>query len=620
MRRVSLSAAIFVLAAATAAAAEKADLIYFGGPIVTVDDKNPTAEAVAIKGGKILAVGAADQIMGAHKGNQTKLQDLAGHTMIPGLIDAHGHVFGVGIQSISANLLPAPDGAVNSIADLQKTMRAFIAASPVVKSYGLAIGFDYDDAQLAEHRHPTRDDLDAISTEIPIAVIHQSGHLGAYNSKALELAGITAATPNPQGGVIRRRAGGQEPDGVMEENAHFMVLLKVLPKLGADHIAELFARGATTYARYGYTTAQEGAGMANWAHALEKPENRAKLKIDVVFYPTLAMLGDDPLMSSPLVSRQYNQHFRIGGVKVVLDGSPQGRTAWLTQPFYKAPDNQKQGYAGYGAFTDAQLKTLVTKAYQNNWQVLAHSNGDAASDQLLRTVDAVSKEVPGQDRRTVLIHGQVLREDQVDKIKALDLSTSLFPMHTYYWGDWHRDVVLGPERAQNISPTGWFQQRGMIFTSHHDAPVTFPNSMRVLSATVNRTTRSGAVLGPQHRVEPLAALKAQTIWAAHQYFEESSKGSIEKGKLADLVILSDNPLTIDRDKIADIKVLETIKEGESVFKADAKKTDVSPDCGESSVCARHFLAFRASTLTQQAHSPLVAHFGPPPHAHLGLTQ
>lgn len=615
--RLVMSLIVAVAAATSAHAVETADAIYFGGPIVTMDDAHPSAEAVAVRDGKILAVGGRDAVIAAHKGAATKLQDLAGHTMIPGLIDSHGHVFAVGVQSASANLLPAPDGPVNAIAALQDTMRAFIKASPVVKEYGLAIGFDYDDAQLAEHRHPTRDDLDAISTEIPIVVTHQSGHLGAYNSKALEMAGMTAATKDPQGGVIRRRANG-EPNGVMEENAHFMTLLKILPKLGEKEVTALAAAGARTYARFGYTTAQEGAGTVDWARAMEKPGNRDKLDIDVVFYPLLAMLGDDPLMSSPLVSRQYDRHFRIGGVKIVLDGSPQGRTAWLTQPFYKAPDGQKQGYAGYGALTDDQLKALVTKAYRNNWQVLMHSNGDAASDQLLRTVGAVSKQVPGQDRRTVLIHGQVLRPDQVDTIKALDVSASLFPMHTYYWGDWHREVVLGPDRAENISPTGWFLQRGMIFTSHHDAPVTYPNAMRVLSATVNRTTRSGYVLGPQHRVDPLTALKAQTLWAARQYFEEGSKGSIEKGKLADLVILSDNPLTIPRDKIADITVLETIKEGRSVYAADVRKGAVEPSCAASPVCSGHFLAFRAATLTRAAHSPLVAQFGPPPHAHLGL--
>jgi predicted amidohydrolase YtcJ len=618
--RLVLSLAFALAAGASLArAAETADVIYFGGPIVTVNDAQPSAEAVAVRDGKIVAVGSRADVLAAHKGEATKLQDLAGHTMIPGLIDAHGHVFAVGVQSISANLLPPPDGSVNSIAQLQNTMRAFLAASPVVKAYGLGVGFDYDDAQLAERRHPTRDDLDAISTEIPIVVTHQSGHLGAYNSKALEMAGITAATKDPQGGVIRRRDNG-EPNGVMEENAHFMTLLKLLPKLGEKEITALAVAGAKTYARFGYTTAQEGAGTVDWAHAMEKPENRGQLDIDVVFYPLLAMLGDDPLMSSPLVSRQYDRHFRIGGVKVVLDGSPQGRTAWLTQPFYKAPDGQKQGYAGYGSFTDDQLKALMTTAYRNNWQLLAHSNGDAASDQLLRTVDAVSKEVPGKDRRTVLIHGQVLRPDQVDRIKALDVSTSLFPMHTYYWGDWHREVVLGPERAENISPTGWFLDRGMIFTSHHDAPVTFPNSMRVLAATVNRTTRSGYVLGPQHRVDPLVALKAQTLWAARQYFEEGRKGSIETGKLADFVILSDNPLTIARDKIADIAVLETIKEGRSVYSAGDRKGEADPDCAASTVCARHFLAFRAVTLTQAAHSPLVAQFGAPPHAHLGLAQ
>jgi predicted amidohydrolase YtcJ len=177
------------------------------------------------------------------------------------------------------------------------------------------------------------------------------------------------------------------------------------------------------------------------------------------------------------------------------------------------------------------------------------------------------------DRRQVAIHAQTARADQVAAFQELGIFPSFFPMHTFYWGDWHRNSVLGPERGNNISPTGWAMQRGMIFSSHHDAPVAFPDSMRVLSATVTRVARgSGDVVGPEHRVAPLVALKAMTLWAAYQHFEEKSKGSIEVGKVADFVLLSDDPLAVDPLKIADIRVLETIKGGQTVYRRAAATT------------------------------------------------
>ena len=199
---------------------------------------------------------------------------------------------------------------------------------------------------------------------------------------------------------------------------------------------------------------------------------------------------------------------------------------------------------------------------------MVHANGDAAIDQFIQSAEKAQADRNHADLRTVLIHGQFLREDQVDKINQLDIFPALFPMHTFYWGDWHRDSVAGPERAQHISPTGWLMDRGMKFSIHSDAPVTFPNSMRVMHSAVNRTTRSGAVLGDYHRVDPITAIKAMTIWPAYQHFDEDRKGTLEVGKLADLVILDKNPLTLDSSEIETIRVLETIKQGRTVYAAD----------------------------------------------------
>jgi predicted amidohydrolase YtcJ len=265
----------------------------------------------------------------------------------------------------------------------------------------------------------------------------------------------------------------------------------------------------------------------------------------------------------------------VGGAKLTIDGSPQGKTAWLSQPYFVVPDGQPKDYRGYAAIDAKTAHEAVEKAFDNNWQILCHGNGDAAIDVFINAVRAAKANHPEADNRPVLIHGQTLREDQVDALKQLGIFPSLFPMHTFYWGDWHRDSVLGPERADNISPTGWVLERDMMFGSHHDAPVALPDSMRVLSATVTRRSRSGDILGPRHRVPVATALKALTIWPAWQHFEEQTKGSIEVGKLADLVILSDNPLTVPEDQLDDLKIMETIKEGVSIYRRPDKQSALS---------------------------------------------
>jgi hypothetical protein len=589
--------------------AANADAIYYGGPIVTVDDKRPGAEAVAIKAGRIVAVGSRIDVEKAHKGRRTKMIDIGGRTMVPGFVDAHGHMWGTGVQAMAANLLPPPDGPVRSIGELQEQLRWWMASSNIARDFGVAIGFGYDDSQLAEQRHPTAEDLDAVSTEVPIIAIHQSGHLHALNTRALQMAEITAATEDPQGGVIRRKPGTREPSGVMEGTVLIREFLRIMPKLSQDQHLALLEAGQDLYAKYGHTTAQEGRALPGNVELYIAAARNGRLKLDAVVYPEALLVGDGKRMKAPYLGRAYHNGFRIGGVKLTLDASPQGRTAWLSQPYLTPPPGQPAGFAGYPALSDEQAIAAVSRAYRNNWQILIHTNGDAAIDQMIRAVRAASARYPGRDRRPVMIHGQTLREDQVPKLKALGIFPALFPMHTFYWGDWYVHTVLGPERAANISPTGWMMKNGMIFSSHHDAPVAFPDTMRVLSATVNRATRSGQVLGPEHRVEPIVALKAMTLWAAYQHFEEKSKGSIEAGKLADFAILSDNPLTIDPMKIAGIKVIETIKKGRTIHRIDpAKGGGASTSCVESRRCYESFVAFRA-------HSPLAELFGVPPHRH-----
>jgi hypothetical protein len=559
---------------------ELADTLYYNGKVITVNDKQPKATVVAVKDGKIIYVG---DVRGSKPltADSTKQIDLAGKTMVPGFVDAHGHVVSAGIQAASANLLPAPDGNVNNFKALTETMSTW-ANSEAGKIFstntGWLVGFGFDDSQLAEQLFPTAETLNEISAEKPVMIIHQSGHFGVFNQQALDKAGIDDCTKKVSGGVIRCKADGITPNGVLEENAFFSALAIFQANVDDAYNLELFSKGMQSFARFGYTTAQEGRAFAPTLAVAEAKANGMKLPIDVALY--VDYTAKDALKTSKFYSGSgyegidYTNGLRIAGLKMTLDGSPQGKTAWLSKPYFVPPEGQDASYLGYPAMTEEQVETEIMDAYAQNRQVLAHCNGDAAIDRYLDAIEKAVAKYGLKDRRIVLIHGQTMRKDQISRLKALNVIPSLFPMHTFYWGEWHKTSVLGPERAAYISPTRDVLDAGLIFTSHHDAPVALPDSMRVLSATVTRVTRSGEILGADQRVTPYEGLKAITIWPAYQHFEEKQKGSIEVGKQADFVILSANPLTVDPLTIADIKILKTINDDKVVFTYEESTTDV----------------------------------------------
>jgi predicted amidohydrolase YtcJ len=564
----ALSGAFGGTTAVVAQAPQPADRIWTNGRLYTMNDAQMRAEAVAERGGRIVAVGSAADVMRL-RGPQTRVVDLAGRAMVPGFIDPHGHIVFGGLQALSANLLAPPDGEVTDIASLQKVLRDWIAANAeAVRKANLIVGFGYDNSQLKELRHPTRDDLDQVSRDVPILLVHQSSHLAALNSKALEVAGITAATPNPAGGVIRRKPNSQEPDGVLEETAFVPAALKLISGIGVEGMKTFAKAGSELWARFGYTTAQEGRASPQIADIVRTAASEGAFKNDVAVYVDVQTNREYIAANA---STTYVNRMRVAGAKLSLDGTPQGFTAYRDRPYYDPVGNYPPGYQGYATVPLEEAIRLVDWCYQNRVQVITHANGEAASDMYITAVKTAVAKHGRSDRRTVLIHGQFLREAQVDAYKSLDVIPSLFPIHTFYWGDWHLDHTVGPQLADNISPTGWLRQRGMIFTSHHDAPVAFPDSMRVLDATVTRRTRSGDILGPAQRVDVITALKAMTLWAAYQYFEEKDKGSIEVGKLADLVILSDDPVAVSPNTINRIRVVETIKEGQTIFALDAQQ-------------------------------------------------
>ncbi|MCE8533215.1 amidohydrolase [Ruegeria pomeroyi] len=588
LHRTTAWIAVIAMWASMSEAQEVADTIYTGGPILTVDDAQPRAEAVAVKDGRVLAVGDLSDLL-ARQGDATKVFDLDGRTMLPGFVDSHGHVVMGGLQALSANLLAPPDGDVTDIPSLQQTLREWTEKNAdTVENVKLIIGFGYDNAQLAELRHPTREDLDAVSTEYPIMIVHQSGHLGVGNSKALEIAGIDASTENPPGGVIRRGPDG-EPNGVLEEYAFFTAVVPMLSELGPEGVTVFAKAGAKLWASFGYTTAQDGRSSGGVVEALKAVDAEGELPIDVIAFPDVLEAKDYIKANA---SDDYTGNVRVGGCKLTIDGSPQGFTALRDRPYFDPVGDYPPGYAGYSAVTMEQVQDAVNWCYENGLQVITHANGEGASDMLIAALGAAQEKYGDPGNRPVLIHGQFLREDQVDSYQRLGVFMSLFPMHTFYWGDWHRDHTVGPVNAENISPTGWLVQRGMMFGSHHDAPVAFPDSMRILDATVTRRTRSGDILGPHQRVDVMTALKAMTIWPAWQQFEEDDKGSIEVGKLADFVILSGDPTAVDPETLDQLRVVKTIKENKVIYEAEAgvQKGELShPDFAFSPVAADHIL-------------------------------
>lgn len=325
---------------------------------------------------------------------------------------------------------------------------------------------------------------------------------------------------------------------------------------------DFLKRGLDMAKSYGYTTANEGRMFGAMHADMASAAERGLVDIDFTGWMDYSNRAE----IDRSFSKFYTNHYRLAGLKITLDGSPQGRTAWRTHGYLIPPDGQEPGYKGYPAIPDTkQVEAYLDEAYSKDWPVKVHTNGDAAVDQLFEALKPVVAKHGVRPGQVILIHGQFIRPDQVEELKSLGIFPSMFPMHTFYWGDWYKQIV-GPEQAARISPMRSILSTGLHATSHTDAPVALPNLMQVVWATVNRTSRSGAVIGADERVTPYEAMKMITLWGAEQFGEQATKGSLENSKLADMVILSDNPLTIDPMKINTILVLETIKEGRTVYK------------------------------------------------------
>jgi predicted amidohydrolase YtcJ len=566
----------------TADAAETADLIFHGGAIVTMSDAYPTVEAVAVKNGRIVAAGPETEVFAEWKGPLTRVVALGDFALLPGFIDAHGHFMNAPRVVTWANCSPAPVGPVQAIPDIITSLQANVEARRIAKG-AWVMGYGYDATSLAEKRDLTRLDLDAHFPDNPVMVIHVSNHGAVLNSIALKTFNITADTPTPAGGLIAREKDSNQPAGLLMETA-FMPIFAQVPQPSEDEMLDLLKPAQHIYTSKGVTTAQEGATHAEELAFLRKAAGEHRLVIDIVSLPFVAevpkifrsYLSTDNadrlvVIGDPTTEfNVYQNRLKLGGIKMVTDGSPQGKTAFWTKPILTGGPNGENEWSGQPIFPKETIEKLYIGITNKNIQIWTHANGDAAIDLVISSAEKAGIKA-GDDRRHIVVHSQCMRPDQLDAYAKLGLSPSFFTEHTFFWGDVHL-TNLGQERAFFLSPTRSAQAKGIPFSNHNDFMVTPVDPMMMIWTAVTRRSKDGVVIGPDERIDVLTALKALTTVPAWQYREEAHKGSIEVGKLADLVILKANPLTTAIDDIPKIEVVETFKEGQSIYRIGQKQS------------------------------------------------
>jgi hypothetical protein len=552
MRDVACAVAIGSLAVVTLAQPTGSpDTAYINATVITMNRAAPGAQAVAVKGDTIVAVGSTAAIRRA-AGRSTRIVDLAGRVIVPGFVDAHSHFPSAGVNALYVvDLQSPPVGTTTTMDDLIRALRQRAGQTPAGQ---WVRGAGYDQTLLRERRHPTRDDLDKASTSHPIYIVHTSGHLAVANSRALELAAVTRSTPQPPGGVIQKDAKTGEPNGVFEESGQ--LIARLIPPCMPEQGREAVRWSLRAYASAGVTTITIAGGGIPEAVQQAAQRNEMTLRLGAMGSWDAALPASRLTESGMVKSGQT--------IKMVHDGSIQGYTGYLAEPYHVAYHGDAS-YRGYPRQSRAELFERVKALNRLGYQIAIHANGDDAIADVLAAYRAALEDHPRTDARFRVEHAQMTRDDQLDAMKALGVSPSFFVSHTYFWGDQHRDTFMGPERARRISPLRSAIRRGVRFSIHLDTPVTPMSPLQAVWSAVNRLTRSSQVLGPDERITPEEALRAVTIDAAWQLRDERVKGSIEVGKLADLVVLAESPLAVDPARIKDIQVLETIVGGRTVY-------------------------------------------------------
>ena len=537
-----------------------ADLVVRNGKIITVDAKGTVAEAVAAWNGLIVRVGTNGDIEPLI-GEETKTIDLAGRTMVPGFIDSHTHNVLIGEFLYNFKLLDMAAELNPSIVDLQQRIREKVKETPKGDWIG---GRNFDPEGIREGRWPTRDELDIAAPENPLIIMIRGYHASVVNSRALELAGITRDTPNPEGGIIDKDPVTGEPTGVLRD----VPLMKtVVPQATLEDLKDGLAAASEGYVKTGVTSTGD-AGAAERpesyrAYQEAVAEGRLKTRTYLMIHEEFYRRNDLGLRTS-----FGNNRLRLGAVKLLVDGSIQCFTCAFYEPYVTKETRGLEGLR----YTQERLNEIVAEAHRLGYQVAIHAQGDYGITVAVNAIEYAMEKYPRPDPRHRIEHTLCPTVEDLRRMKRLGIIANFYLFHPWFWGDQHINKFIGEERANKMVPVKTAMKMGIISCAHSDCPVCTPNNpvwpsnpLWGMWCAVNRRTRSGVDIGSQEKLTPMEALRVYTINGAHASFEEDIKGSIETGKLADMVVLSDSPLEVDPWEIRNITVEKTIIGGEIVY-------------------------------------------------------
>ena len=539
-------------------------------------EKTEYEQALYYENGIIQKVGTNEEILKL-KDENTKVINMEGKTILPSFIDSHSH-----FSAVANSFLQVDLNECTSFKEIKNKILEYKAKNNIADDEWI-IANGYDNNILKEQRHPDINFLNTLEIDNPIVLKHKSEHMGVFNKNALEALEINETTKSPEGGKIEIKDG--KLTGYLEETA-FVNYLKKLPMPSMDKLLKAYEKAQDEYLSYGITTLQEGYMSKELLNIYKELIKQNKLKLDVVGYPDYDSIKEYA-HTFPSSYKKYNKHFKILGIKMILDGSPQGRTAWMKEPYEPEKQNiieNKEDYKGYPAMKYDDIVRNIKFAKENGLQILAHCNGDATAEEYIKALQECEENeqsYPKQeniqmhecaqqekklnnnnakkikDLRPVIIHAQLISKEDLLKAKEIGAIPSFFVAHVYYWGDVHIKN-FGINRASRISPVKEAVDNNIIFTLHQDSPIIKPNMLETIWCAVKRQTKSRKILGEDERISVYDALKGVTINAAYSYFEETKKGSIEEGKKAQLVVLDKNPLEVPVDEIPNIEIIETI--------------------------------------------------------------
>lgn len=552
----------------------QADLVIYNANILTLDEQSTRAGSLASYKGRITGVWTVQQPPedGLIKSDNFKEIDLNGATLIPGFIDTHNHILMYGQQKHQVDCRSPFN---KNIKDIQQRLAE---AAQQKNENEWIIGYGYDDSLLEEMRHPTKMDLDAINTKHPIFIRHISGHLAVTNSAGLQIAGITKDTPQPEGGHIEKDSLG-EPTGVLFEPGAMNLVFSHVPLPDKEELIQILKEVNNDYLAEGITTNTDaGIGLFNGEEELDIylqaiKENPRSMKMRLMILNEL-LIDNGPFHTYTAteldneIQERTNGKARLDSAKIFQDGSIQGLTGALRKPYHC--DNHLYGDLIY---KQEIINEFALDFHQRGFRIATHGNGDRAIGSIIEAYEYALKNGEQRDHRHRIEHVQTATEKDLEKMSELDIAASFFINHVYYWGDRHRDIFLGPDRAKRLNPLKEADHLNILYTLHSDCPITPISPLFSVWAAVNRVTSSGEVLGAGQKIDVETALKTMTTYGARLNFEENEKGTIEVGKTADFAILEEDPTLINPMKIKDINVLATYIDGQLVFEKENLKVN-----------------------------------------------